>query len=145
VLPRLPERPFRALPSVRRPDAPPAKVALTLSATLVIYGSGLVHTRDRLIGHRAVLGNPDLAFGRHPVRLLGRFAGLRSNPARDSMQEKRRVHYKKGVFVCPRCRQSYVQEKWIEEWRIRCHRCDYRGTLTEVSVEEHMDEETFRR
>ena len=55
------------------------------------------------------------------------------------------VHYKKGVFVCPKCKQSYVQEKWIEEWRIRCHKCDYRGTLTEVSVEEHMDEETLRR
>jgi transcription elongation factor Elf1 len=55
------------------------------------------------------------------------------------------VLYKKGVFVCPRCRQSYVQEKWIEEWRIRCHKCDYCGTLTEVSVEEHMDEETARR
>jgi hypothetical protein len=37
-----------------------------------------------------------------------------------------------------------VQEKWIEEWRIRCHRCTYRGTLTEVSVEEHMEEETIR-
>ncbi|HMS84307.1 MAG TPA: hypothetical protein PKD12_11700 [Nitrospira sp.] len=61
------------------------------------------------------------------------------------MQEKRRVLYKKGVFVCPGCRQSYVQDKWIEEWRIRCHRCTYRGTLTEVSVEEHMEEETFRR
>jgi len=63
----------------------------------------------------------------------------------DAMQEKRRVLYKKGVFVCPTCRQSYVQEKWIEEWRIRCHRCAYRGTLTEVSVEEHMEEETIRR
>ena len=63
----------------------------------------------------------------------------------ESMQEKRRVLYKKGVFVCPGCRQSYVQDKWIEEWRIRCHRCTYRGTLTEVSVEEHMEEETFRR
>ena len=61
------------------------------------------------------------------------------------MKEKRMVLYKKGVFVCPKCRQSYVQDKWIEEWRIRCHRCDYRGTLTEVSVEEHMDEETTRR
>lgn len=61
-----------------------------------------------------------------------------------AMQEKRRVLYKKGVFVCPTCRQSYVQEKWIEEWRIRCHRCSYRGSLTEVSVEEHMEEETFR-
>lgn len=63
----------------------------------------------------------------------------------DAMQEKRRVLYKKGVFVCPTCRQSYIQEKWIEEWRIRCHRCTYRGTLTEVSVEEHMEEETIRR
>jgi transposase-like protein len=60
------------------------------------------------------------------------------------MKEKKLVHYKKGVFVCPQCRQSYVQEKWIEEWRIRCHKCDYRGTLTEVSVEEQMDEETLR-
>src|SRR5437764_13714103 len=60
------------------------------------------------------------------------------------MKETRRVLFKKGVFVCPKCRQSYVQEKWIEEWRIRCHKCDYRGTLTEVSVEELMDEETMR-
>jgi len=61
------------------------------------------------------------------------------------MKETRRVLFKKGVFVCPQCRQSYVQEKWIEEWRIRCHKCDYRGTLTEVSVEEHMDEVIVRR
>jgi len=61
------------------------------------------------------------------------------------VKEKKMVHYKKGVFVCPKWKQSYVQEKWIEEWRIRCHKCDYRGTLTEVSVEEHMDEETLRR
>ena len=60
------------------------------------------------------------------------------------MKEKRRVLYKKGVFVCPQCRQSYVQEKWVEEWRIRCHKCNYGGSLTEVSVEEHMDEETIR-
>lgn len=26
------------------------------------------------------------------------------------MKEKRRVLYMKGVFVCPKCRQSYVQE-----------------------------------
>ena len=61
------------------------------------------------------------------------------------MKETRRVHYVKGVFVCPKCRQSYVQEKWIEEWRVRCHKCDYRGTLTEVSVEERMEEEIVRR
>jgi len=61
------------------------------------------------------------------------------------VKEKRMIHYKKGVFVCPKCRQTFVQEKWIEEWRIRCHKCDYRGTLTEISVEEHMDEETQRR
>jgi|SRR5690349_1250825 len=61
------------------------------------------------------------------------------------MKEVRKVHYVKGVFVCPKCRQSYVQEKWIESWRVRCHRCDYRGTLTDVSVEERMEEETFRR
>jgi DNA-directed RNA polymerase subunit RPC12/RpoP len=61
------------------------------------------------------------------------------------MKEIRKVHYVKGVFVCPKCRQSYVQEKWIEEWRVRCHKCDYRGTLTEVSVEERMEEEIVRR
>jgi DNA-directed RNA polymerase subunit RPC12/RpoP len=60
------------------------------------------------------------------------------------MQEKKMVHYVKGVFVCPQCRQSYVQEKWIEEWRVRCHKCDHRGGLTHVSVEEQMDEETRR-
>jgi len=64
---------------------------------------------------------------------------------RGFMKETRRVVYMRGVFVCPKCRQSYVQEKWIEEFRIRCHKCDYRGTLTQVSVEEHMDEETVRR
>ncbi len=58
------------------------------------------------------------------------------------MKMKRKVLYKKGVFSCPRCQQKYVQEKWLEEARIRCHKCDYRGTLTEISVEEHMDEET---
>ncbi len=42
------------------------------------------------------------------------------------------------------CRQSYVQEKWIEEWRVRCHKCDYRGSLTHVSVEEQLDEEIRR-
>lgn len=63
----------------------------------------------------------------------------------ESMKEIRKVHYVKGVFVCPKCRQSYVQEKWIEEWRVRCHKCDYRGTLTEVSVEERMEEEIIRR
>ena len=61
------------------------------------------------------------------------------------MKEVRKVHYVKGVFVCPQCRQSYVQEKWIESWRVRCHRCDYRGALTDVSVEESMEEEMFRR
>lgn len=61
------------------------------------------------------------------------------------MKEVRKVHYVKGVFVCPSCRQSYVQEKWIEAWRVRCHRCEYRGALTDVSVEERMEEETFRR
>ena len=63
----------------------------------------------------------------------------------ECMKETRKVHYVKGVFVCPKCRQSYVQEKWIEEWRVRCHKCDYRGTLTEVSVEERMEEEIVRR
>ena len=60
------------------------------------------------------------------------------------MKYKRQVHYVKGVFVCPKCNQSFVQERWIEEWRVRCHRCDYRGTLTHISVEEHMEEETER-
>ena len=60
-------------------------------------------------------------------------------------EETRRVVYMRGVFVCRSVRQSYVQEKWIEEFRIRCHKCDYRGTLTRVSVEEHMDEEIVRR
>src|SRR5207247_10711234 len=60
------------------------------------------------------------------------------------MKEKRMVHYVKGVFVCPQCRQSYVQEKWIEEWRVRCHKCDYRGSLTHVSVAEQTAEEIRR-
>lgn len=81
---------------------------------------------------------------RQYCNLLVSCAILQLGASEACMQEKRRVLYKKGVFVCPGCRQSYVQEKWIEEWRIRCHRCTYRGTLTEVSVEEHMEEETFR-
>lgn len=93
-----------------------------------------------------------MAWGVHPdSRLAIRPSAVRvlnsprvSVEGDESMKEKRRVLYKKGVFVCPKCRQSYVQEKWIEEWRIRCHKCDYRGTLTEVSVEEHLDEETVR-
>jgi len=68
-------------------------------------------------------------------------AVIRKEPC---MKEKRMVHYVKGVFVCPQCRQSYVQEKWIEEWRVRCHKCDYRGSLTHVSVEEQLDEEIRR-
>ena len=60
------------------------------------------------------------------------------------MKYTRHVHYVKGVFVCPKCNQTFVQERWVEEWRVRCHRCDYRGTLTHVSVEEHMEEETER-
>ena len=68
-----------------------------------------------------------------------------AEPREGCMKETRKVHYVKGVFVCPKCRQSYVQEKWIEEWRVRCHKCDYRGTLTEVSVEERMEEEIVRR
>lgn len=80
-----------------------------------------------------------LAISSFPVRFSDSFGNDEG-----TMKEKRRVLFKKGVFVCPKCRQSYVQEKWMEEWRIRCHKCDYRGTLTEVSVEEHMDEETIR-
>ena len=37
------------------------------------------------------------------------------------------------------------RDESLEEFRIRCHKCDYRGTLTQVSVEEHVDEETVRR
>lgn len=62
-----------------------------------------------------------------------------------SMKYKKQVHYVKGVFTCPKCHQNFVQEKWLEEWRIRCHKCDYRGALTHVSVEEHIDEEIERR
>jgi hypothetical protein len=80
-----------------------------------------------------------LAFQSKPVRSS-------ANSSQEAfMKEVRKVHYVKGVFVCPKCRQSYVQEKWIESWRVRCHRCDYRGALTDVSVEERMEEETFRR
>jgi hypothetical protein len=61
------------------------------------------------------------------------------------MKEKRMVHYVRGTFVCPQCRQTYVQEKWIEEWRVRCHKCEYRSSLTHISVEERMEEETGRR
>jgi DNA-directed RNA polymerase subunit RPC12/RpoP len=76
----------------------------------------------------------------------GRLCHPRPAQAREGrMKETRKVHYVKGVFVCPKCRQSYLQEKWIEEWRVRCHKCDYRGTLTEVSVEERMEEEIVRR
>lgn len=86
-----------------------------------------------------------LAIQRDPVRFFPAVSIVHCHErVPNAMKEKRMVLYKKGVFVCPKCRQSYVQEKWIEEWRIRCHKCDYRGTLTEVSVEEHMDEETLR-
>src|SRR5437867_10827240 len=68
-------------------------------------------------------------------------AVIRKEPC---MKEKRMVHYVKGVFVCPQCRQSYVQEKWIEEWRVRCHKGDYRGALAHVSVEEQNVEEIPR-
>jgi ribosomal protein L37AE/L43A len=60
------------------------------------------------------------------------------------MKEKRMVHYVRGTFACPQCRQTYVQEKWIEEWRVRCHKCEYRGALTHLSVEEQMEEEIRR-
>ena len=93
----------------------------------------------RAVVRRGGVGFGSLAFPKRPVRSSALF----SQEAR--MKEVRKVHYVKGVFVCPQCRQSYVQEKWIEAWRVRCHRCDYRGTLTDVSVEERMEEETFRR
>ena len=80
------------------------------------------------------------------LAIARRLCHPRPGQTRDGrMKETRKVHYVKGVFVCPKCRQSYVQEKWIEEWRVRCHKCDYRGTLTEVSVEERMEEEIVRR
>jgi Zn finger protein HypA/HybF involved in hydrogenase expression len=61
------------------------------------------------------------------------------------MKYRKQVHYVKGVFACPKCHQHFVQEKWLEEFRVRCHKCDYRGALTHVSVEEQMDEEIERR
>ena len=82
---------------------------------------------------------------RQPCNPDQTYAILRDISQEACMKEVRKVHYVKGVFVCPSCRQSYVQEKWIESWRVRCHRCDYRGALTDVSVEERMEEETFRR
>jgi hypothetical protein len=51
------------------------------------------------------------------------------------MKYKKQVHYVKGV----------VQERWLEEFRVRCHKCDYRGALTHVSVEEQIDEEIGRQ
>jgi Zn finger protein HypA/HybF involved in hydrogenase expression len=62
-----------------------------------------------------------------------------------AMKYRKQVHYVKGVFACPKCHQHFVQEKWLEEFRVRCHKCDYRGALTHVSVEEQMDEEIERR
>ena len=61
------------------------------------------------------------------------------------MKYKKQVHYVKGVFACPKCCQHFVQERWIEEFRVRCHKCDHRGALTHVSVEEQMDEEIGRQ
>jgi hypothetical protein len=49
------------------------------------------------------------------------------------MKYRKQVHYVKGVFVCPKCHQTFVQEKWLEE------------ALTHVSVEEQYDEEIERR
>lgn len=60
------------------------------------------------------------------------------------MREKKKVHYVRGVFQCATCNQTFVQENWIEEFRVRCHKCSNRGGLTHVSVEEHMEEETER-
>ncbi len=61
------------------------------------------------------------------------------------MKYKKQVHYVKGVFACPKCCKHFVQERWIEEFRVRCHVCDHRGSLTHVSVEEQYDEETGRQ
>src|ERR1043166_3225451 len=95
-----------------------------------------LHTRFEIIGNSA----------RGILQSCWSLCHPRRRSARGGwMKETRKVHYVKGVFVCPKCRQSYVQEKWIEEWRGRCHKCDYRGTLTEVSVEERMEEEIVRR
>ena len=105
----------------------------------------IVTIRSTSVKKRIGAGNQNGILFRQSCNPFGQCAILWCLEEKEIMQEKRRVLYKKGVFVCPGCRQSYVQEKWIEEWRIRCHRCTYRGTLTEVSVEEHMEEETFRR
>ncbi len=56
------------------------------------------------------------------------------------MKYKKQVHYVKGVFACPKCCKHFVQEKWLEEFRVRCNVCDYRGALSHVSVEEQIDE-----
>jgi len=60
------------------------------------------------------------------------------------MKHVKKVYYVKGVFTCPQCHQTFVQERWIEEWRVRCHKCEYRGALTHVTVEEHIEEEVER-
>jgi predicted nucleic-acid-binding Zn-ribbon protein len=46
------------------------------------------------------------------------------------MKETRKILYVKGVFVCPKCRQSYVQEKWIEEMA---------GSLSQVRLSRNVD------
>src|SRR5437867_8748478 len=66
-------------------------------------------------------------------------AVIRKEPC---MKEKRMVHYVKGVFVCPQCRQSYVQEKWIEEWRVPCHQRGDPGSLTHRAGEEPPEGES---
>gem|GEM_PF-204469 len=50
------------------------------------------------------------------------------------------TQYVKGLFLCPRCRQSYVHEQWIQASQVRCRACDHPGALTYVSVEEQLDE-----
>jgi len=40
------------------------------------------------------------------------------------MKEIRKVHYVKGVFVCPKCRQSYVQDCPVccQPWQVELTR-----------------------
>src|SRR5688572_22311312 len=112
--------------------------ASTAAMTQSVCTAGILSTASTPSQGDTPVTRARLAFPHGPVRFS-------LEPVEVCMKEVRKVHYVKGVFVCPKCRQSYVQEKWIESWRVRCHRCDYRGALTDVSVEERMEEETFRR
>ncbi|PJA80452.1 MAG: hypothetical protein CO149_01030 [Nitrospirae bacterium CG_4_9_14_3_um_filter_51_5] len=89
------------------------------------------------------VSSSQFAIGKRPV--AGYYAFFISYLEELAMKYRKQVHYVKGVFACPKCHQHFVQEKWLEEFRVRCHKCDYRGALTHVSVEEQMDEEIERR